>query len=1175
MRLTHIKLAGFKSFVDPTHIAVPGQLVGVVGPNGCGKSNVIDAVRWVLGESSARQLRGDSMQDVIFNGSGERKPVGRASVELIFDNSLGKAAGAWSQYAEISVKRVLERDGESSFFLNNHHVRRRDVSDIFLGTGLGGRGYAIIEQGMISRIIEAKPEDLRTFLEEAAGVSKYRERRRETELRLEDTRENLLRVDDIRQELARQLEHLEGQAEKAARYRELEASLRRTQQLMWMLRRRDATSLRARVAGEIDSATIALEAESARLTDAQRRLEELRSNHYAASDAVHATQGALYEVNAEIARIEQQIQHVRDGRQRAEQQLASVQDQLAEQAGRVGSLTQSRCDSESELGEVREQLLALEEQLRDARESLPAAESADKSARELYTEAQQALDLAEQQMRLEETRKGHAEKLLQQLALRAARLNEERDGLEVPNLSELVALEKEIVDYEQQLSTQKLALENGQAEEPALEEEWLAAQSAAEQTQQRLNQLDAHMAALQSLQDQVGRASAVEPWLEARELRRNSHLWQGIRIRDGWEDALESVLRERLNSIALSDLPQAMEWFRDPPPGRVSFHLHAESGAQSVRTDPPPGMVALTDYVTCTDSRLMAVLGDWLDRVYVVEDASQGLDKACLLPPGAMLVTPHGHVFTATSVNFHGADSEIHGILSRQKEIESLFTDRTAADQELSAKREEARSAEIRLEEHKAETGRLRKAVSELQESHHQKRLDHLMLSQLAERLKGRGEQIAGELEEIGQESAREQEQFLQASRLLEGIAATLGTLGSALHEAARTRTGAEANLQTARANVQKAERAVQEARFQEKTLLSKISELDNSLEIINENVQRLETRSKELRAEIARGDETSFQDQLSQGLAQRVEGEARLKQAREALEAAEQVLRATEQERLAAEQKLAPAREKISELRLKEQEARLAEESFTAQLIESAADEAALTPLLDDAPRPGKLQSDVNRLNEEIAALGAVNLASLEELATSRERKGYLDAQSQDLAEAVATLENAIRKIDRETRDRLQSTFDVVNRHFGEMFPALFGGGEAKLVMTGEEILDAGVQVIARPPGKRNASIHLLSGGEKALTALSLVFSMFQLNPAPFCLLDEVDAPLDDSNTERFCALVRKMADHTQFMFITHNKITMEMAHQLIGVTMQEQGVSRIVAVDVEQAMRLREEAA
>jgi chromosome segregation protein len=1172
VRLTHIKLAGFKSFVDPTHIPVPGQLVGVVGPNGCGKSNVIDAVRWVLGESSARQLRGESMQDVIFNGSGDRKPVGRASVELIFDNSLGKAAGAWSTYAEISIKRVLERDGESSYFINNLHVRRRDIADIFLGTGLGGRGYAIIEQGMISRIIEAKPEELRSFLEEAAGVSKYRERRRETELRLEDTRENLLRVDDIRQELDRQIGHLESQAETAGKYRSFEASLKRTQQLLWALRKRDAQALRVKLGREIESTGNELEAETARLRDAENRVEALRARHYGASDAMHAAQGTLYEVNAEIARIEQQIQFLRDSRNRAEQQLGSLRAQEAEQRERQATLEAAHGENTRALADAAEQLAAFEEALNEARNALPVADEGYRGAQGLLAEAQRVLSQTEQQLRLEEARRSHTGKLLQQLASRRARLEEERDGLEVPNLSELVRLESEIGELGHQLSGQRAAFEQCEAALPELDLALQTAQDAVERTQQRLHQFDARLTALQSLQEQVSRSGEIEPWLDRNDLRRNPHLWQDIRIREGWEDALEAVLRERLNSIGLSDLGQAHAWLAEPPPGKLSFHRVAEgAGGESA----PSGMERLTDYVTCRDARLSAVLADWLAQVYVLPDPAHGMEMARNLPPGAMLVSAQGHVFTSTSVSFHAADSEVHGILSRQREIETLYAERTAADADLGRQILAASSCKVEFEERKMQSDRLRRQVADLQEKQHQLKLDHVRLSQLAERLKARGEQIVSELAEIDTEAARESAQLEASVQQMEVLRTGMQAMHAEVEAARQADAQAESALQASRAVALQAERDHQEALFLHKTINNKIIELESSLKVLSQVISRLGNDAENLLQEISRTDETALQDRLQQQLAVRGEREQALKQAREELEGAEQSLRATERERLASEQKLAPARERVNELRLKEQEARLAEESYAGQLAEVQANEEELLPLLEEGMRASRLQSEINRLNEDIAGLGAVNLAALDELSISRERKAYLDSQSADLTEAVGTLESAIRKIDRETRERLQETFDTVNRHFGEMFPVLFGGGEAKLLMTGEEILDAGVQVIARPPGKRNSSIHLLSGGEKALTALSLVFSMFQLNPAPFCLLDEVDAPLDDSNTERFCGLVKKMSGNTQFMFITHNKITMEMANQLIGVTMQEQGVSRVVAVDVEEALRMREEAA
>jgi chromosome segregation protein len=1174
VRLTHIKLAGFKSFVDPTHIPVAADLVGVVGPNGCGKSNVIDAVRWVLGESSARQLRGENMHDVIFNGSGERKPVGRASVELIFDNSLGKAIGQWSTYNEIAVKRVLEREGDSSYFINNIHVRRRDVADIFLGTGLGARAYAIIEQGMISRIIEAKPEELRVYLEEAAGVSKYRERRRETELRLEDTRENLLRVDDIRQELDKQVQHLEGQAATALRYRSLEATLKTTQQTLWLIRRRDVGAQRTRLNRDKDNVVLEMEAEHARLREAEKIAEELRSAFHEVSDAVHAAQGALYEVNAEVARIEQGIQHLRDTRVRAQNQLQTVRAQETHQEAHLKGLQASLAESERTYAVASDMVLEHEARVTQARTSLPAAEATYRNAGQQLEAAQRVVTEHEQHIRLVQSQLGHAQRLLEQISQRRDRLVAAQSALVHPDPQQIERLARDLDEAAQALSLKRAALAEMEASLPAAERAAREADDQANATVRALSQVDARLTALQSLQEQVSRAGELDPWLDKRELRRNPRLWQGIRIKEGWDDALESVLREHLNSVGLDDLSQVDIWLRDPPPGKLSFH--------SLRSAPPatqvailPGMRRLLDFVTFTDERVRAALEESLAGVYILEDLSRGHELAAQLAPGMLLVSAQGHLFTRFTVAFHAADSEIHGILSRQREIEALFAERGRVQATLTTQREHADQLELERDELTAEIVRSRHGVGETQEQHHQLRLDHLRQSQLADAARERSAQIVRELEEIVAEETREQTQLQAAQAALLALGQDSPLAADRLALARGVHAEAEALLAQQREQLQRAERDLQEAVFQAKTVATRMQELAASIQMAQQQLSSLQQQAAALSRDIEQCDESLNQSELQAHLALRVERERLLAAKRDALASVEQTLRATEQARLAAEQKIAPLRERVSEIQLKEQEARIHEETLSQQLTDSGANEEELSAQIEKGVRAGALQSEVSRLGEEITALGAVNLAAVDELSGASERKNYLDAQALDLNEALTTLEGAIRRIDKETRERMMTTFTQVNEGFSEMFPALFGGGEARLEMSGDEILDAGIQVIARPPGKRNSSIHLLSGGEKALTALSLVFSLFQLNPAPFCLLDEVDAPLDDNNTMRFCELVKKMAKDTQFLFITHNKITMEMAKQLIGVTMQEQGVSRIVVVDIDEALRMREEVA
>jgi chromosome segregation protein len=1175
LRLKQINLAGFKSFVDPTHIPVPGNLIGVVGPNGCGKSNIIDAVRWVLGETSAKHLRGATMQDVLFNGSGDRKPVNRASVELVFDNSLGKAAGQWSSYAEVSVKRMLERDGDSSYYINNIHVRRRDVADIFLGTGLGARAYAIIEQGMISRVIEAKPEELRVFLEEAAGVSKYRERRRETELRLRDTRENLARVDDIRQELDKQLEHLQSQAEVATRYHALQEQVAGTQHLLWFVRRNEAAATRTRHARDIERMGTELEAETARLRDAERRLEELRSQHYRSGDEVHAAQGALYETNAEIARLEQQIAHIRENRSRVEQQIGNLNGQADSASGTLEQSQASLAEWREEHARSEARVASCEGRIAVEREKLPLAEEGWQSASARRDEMQQAVGRAEQSRQVEQTKLAHTTKVLEQLALRNARLFEEQNALEKPDAAALEALQGQIADVTAELEAQREALAERERNLPGLEQTLEQRTAEVDQAAQALAAMEARVEALRQLQDNLAHGADMEAWMSSRGLDGAPRLWQGITIETGYEDALEAVLRERLNAVAVSGLDACGNWSGNAPPGKLAVADTSVAGTDAVTAPMPSRARPLAQFVTCRDTHLASALADWLHSAFVVEDLAMGLSLRSQLSPGAVLVSRDGYLFTRNSLTFHAPDSELHGVLSRQREIETLDLDIADRRTALTALRATVEEQVARIASEKTILGELRKDVTRLQQDHYALQVESVRLTEQTQRLTQRGEQIAAELADIAGQVAVETEQQEDTAGALSRLGEEADGYASELEMALELFRQAQSVLEAQRITVQQADRELQEAIFQAKTSLSKIGEVERAMAAATETLERVQQALATEQEALERLDESPWQSQLQIALSLRGTKEQTLAEARDVLEATEAQLKVVEQERMTSEQKLGPLRDRINEVKLKEQEARINEEQYAQQLLEAGANEEALAQSVEKGQRSGSLQSEINRLNDEIKSLGAVNLAALEELEAGRERKTYLDAQSADLTSAMSTLEDAIRRIDRETRERLQSTFDDVNAHFSRMFPVLFGGGNAKLVLTGEEILDAGIQVIAQPPGKKNSSIHLLSGGEKALTAMSLVFAIFQLNPAPFCMLDEVDAPLDDHNTSRLCELVKRMSEQSQFIFITHNKITMEIANQLLGITMQEPGVSRVVAVDIEAAMKLTEEAA
>ena len=1164
MRLTKLKLAGFKSFVDPTTIALPGQLVGVVGPNGCGKSNVMDAVRWVLGESKASELRGESMQDVIFNGSGSRKPVSRASVELVFDNSLGRISGQWSQYGELSVKRMLSRNGQSEYYINNLHVRRKDITDLFLGTGLGPRAYAIIGQGTISRIIEARPDELRVFLEEAAGVTKYKERRKETEGRIADTRENLTRVEDIRSELGAQMERLEGQAAVARQYREYHDSLTRKQQLLWLLRRNEAQAERERLAHEVERVINELEAQTAALRETEARLEEARESHFAASDGLHSAQSQLFTANAEVARLEAEIRHRRESQREYETRLAQLKDDEIHWQGQLEKLEADALrwqelaalsDDRVEQGEMR---------LAAQQERLPVAEETHAEAQELVNRQRAALAQADQRLQVELTNRGHAQRSLQIAAGRRERLAQERQALPVPDTAELEFKQEELAELRERIVEAQAELALRQKEPQQLEQQRREVLVQVQQAQKERADVQARRTALEQLQKRVQGDSKLADWLRRHQLEGKTPLWKSLHVDAGWEEAVEAILRERINALTVESVDPG--WSKDRPASKLSFVLPAERLALSETAD------SLLAHVRCDVPALAVVLADWLADVVTAPDLASALVLRESLSVSACCVTPAGDIVTRQSVTLFAPDAAQHGLLERQREIEELGG--LIAGLEERVEQEQARLAEIelRIDEAQSALQAARQQLDALQERAHAIQVETLKLSQALDRFRERQGQIDANLAEMAAEEETESERLLMAEEAIDAQREQVREQQQQVNAAMGRFEQAERVLRDEREAVNAVERELREAQFSQRECRNKLDELTNNRALARKQLDRIVD-------ELARCEENAgamqvedLEPKLQEALDQRVAREQGLAAARDALEAATSALRGLEEQRMKIEQSLEPLRVRIGELKLKEQAAALNFDQLAVQLQEAQADEENLSVDLPGA-KAGALQGSITALQRLIEALGAVNLAALEELETARERKGFLDAQSDDLTQAMETLESAIRRIDRETRDLLQTTYDSVNRSFGELFPILFGGGEAKLIMTGEEILDAGVQVMAQPPGKKNSSIHLLSGGEKALTAIALVFAMFQLNPAPFCLLDEVDAPLDDTNTERFCAMVQRMSTNTQFLFISHNKIAMEMAQQLVGVTMQESGVSRIVEVDMEEALRMREQ--
>jgi len=1053
------------------------------------------------------------------------------------------------------------------------------VQDVFLGTGLGPRAYAIIGQGTISRIIESKPEELRLFLEEAAGVSKYKERRRETENRLSDTRENLTRVEDILRELNNNLEKLEKQAEVAQKYNTLQAEVTLKQHQQWFLKRAESEADQAKVKADSESAVNALESRVADLRHIEADLETVRQAHYAAGDQVNQAQGLLYEASTDVGRLEAEIRFVVEGRQRVEQRLATLKEQTAQWATRKDD-AQVEIENLSELalvGEEKSELLAA--QVEEQAQALPDLEDALRLAQKGANEQRTQVGQVQQQIQVLAADQRSIEEQSRQLGSRREKLSVDRNALAAPDEARLVNLQQQLDQAQENASVADARLHELQDQVPQLDETRRTQQQTANTESARQADLSARMEALKALQEKVKTDGKLQPWLAKHGLDGLQGLWSRIHIEQGWENALEAALRERMSALEVSRLDMVRGFLGagglDAPPAKLSFYSAPLAGTASASASAAHSFKPLADLLNLNDAGQRAVLGDWLQGCFTaqsMEDALQGRDK---LKPGETIYVKTGHAVTAHSVSFYAQDSEQAGLLARAQEIENL-------EKQLRAQvllSEESRSSLVRAEAAYADASQrliaARREATETQSRAHELQVETLRLTQLAEQTRARSDQIAGDMAEVDAQLDDLQERRVTAEARFEELDMQLADTQERHAQLDERVISAERKLADCREQQRSLERQAQEATFTMRSLDARRAELSRAIETAAQQADSIRVEEQRANDELTRLTDAAAQAGLQSALALKLEREQALGAKRSEYDDLTAKLRASDERRMQLERELDPLRQKITEFQLKEQAARLGFEQYAQLLADAQADlEAVAASIAQGNVRLGGMQSDIDRINRDIAALGAVNLAALDELASARERKQFLDAQTADLTEAMTTLEDAIKKIDGETRELLSGTFNTVNEHFGRMFPELFGGGNARLVITGEEILDSGVQVIAQPPGKKNQTIHLLSGGEKALTAIALVFAIFQLNPAPFCLLDEVDAPLDDANTERYAKLVSSMSKETQFLFISHNKIAMEMAVQLIGVTMQEQGVSRIVAVDMESAVTMAQAA-
>jgi chromosome segregation protein len=1169
MRLTKIKLAGFKSFVDPTQVSFPSNLTGIVGPNGCGKSNVIDAVRWVMGELSAKHLRGENMADVVFNGSSARKPVGTASVELVFDNSDGKIGGAYASYNEISLKRQVSRDGSSGYFINSTRCRRKDITNLFLGTGLGSRSYAIIEQGMISRVIEAKSDDMRAFVEEAAGISRYKERRKETESRIKETRENLERLQDVRDEIEKQIRHLQRQAATARRYQVFKENERRLTAELLALKLRDLDSGAEIHDSAMRERDLAMQAALADQRSAEAAIEKQRAFHNDQSERVSAVQGRYYEVGAEISRMEQTIQHSRELRERQRSDLAQALATLGELAAHIER-------DERQLETVREEIARLEPEVEGVQlAETAAAEALEAAERELqawqlrWEEFNRALGSADQTTQVERARIEQLENQLRRLTAQADRLAVERDALAAQDASEQLAAltEQESVARaasEELAKALSAALEQVQtlrAEQFAAEKRLETARGERERARAELTSLEAVQKA--ALSDNAGKAAE---WLSGTGLADRPRVAQTLEVESGWERAVETALGDYLEAVCVDDLDNLAQALESFSKGRVAL-------VEAERAPVSPGSLAEgADMSLAARVKGPAAVTAQLAGVLTAESLAEALQRRASLAPGQSVITRSGEWVGREWLRVSRGTDQHAGVIEREHRLKTLRA--TVAVAEERAHEAEAALTAVREALARAESDRDH-AQSGIQAAH-RKHAD--LLSQLeatrarAQESTLRRERLEEEAADVAHEKGVTQEALSRAAAELDRGLLMLGELDSRRHELENEREERRDAVASARARAQSAQMSARDLLIKIESRRSTQSSVSVSLSRMVEQREQLARRRDELEQELAGGDEPILQleARLDDALTRRLEVESDLSVARRALEEADLELRTLDEKRLAAEQLVNSAREAMEAARMAAQETRVRREAIAEQFAQTQLVLAEVQQNLTADANVVNWEQSLAQVRADMEKLGQVNLAAIDELKEQTERKEYLDRQFTDLTSALQTLEQAMHRIDKETRTRFEETFERINAGMKEKFPRLFGGGHAYLELVGDDPLGAGVAVMARPPGKKNSTIHLLSGGEKALTAVALVFSIFDLNPAPFCLLDEVDAPLDEHNVGRFCDIVREMSSNVQFIFITHNKTTMELASQLVGVTQNEPGVSRLVAVDVDEAIRM-----
>ena len=1173
MRLKCIKLTGFKSFVDNTTVSFPGNMCGVVGPNGCGKSNIIDAVRWVMGESSAKNLRGESMMDVIFKGSKTRKTSGYAQVELIFDNNEGRITGEYAAYTEISVKRRLTSDAQNNYFLNGSKCRRRDIMDIFLGTGLGPRSYSIISQGMISGLIESKPEELRVFIEEAAGISKYKERRREAENRIRRTTENLARLNDLREELDKRLSHLKRQAETAEKYKTYKEEERQKQAQLYALRWRttnDELQAHELMVGDCETE---MEAAVSKQVSGDTQIEQLRIERHENSDQFQKVQSLYYKTGNEITRLEQQITHQQEKEQQLTADLQESESLLEENIAALTVDKEALAQIETEQEELQPVLEEMQEQELEHQERLLQAEDAMLTWQKKWDSFNEQHSKIHRDAEVAQSGIQHTEQVLNRFD---EQVRQYQDELHILQSNSDAGASGQLADTlsEQEALCETLATQCEEAEQQT-EQCRQQIETLFEEKQhcyQLLNEAKGKKASLIALQDAaLNHGKTTQKWLKNNHLENEPRLTEKLTVAKEWEAATETVLGNFLQSVTVNNLQQIAETVQDGDNINLSFidcaTASVTSEVKQSNADSIAGISRLEEYIQGVEHHSL------FNSVFAAPSLKEALALLPHLLPHESVITPQA-IWMGKGWLRVARDKDVtSGVLARQqalKNTEQELLSQQDKIQQIQDKLSEAQSAlQSHEQKHKEiiqELSENNRRFGELKAELHaqQQRLkeENLRCERLNESIVNLKEQYAFEQEKLTelrltlQESLDKMEQDSDLQETLKeertSLQQTLEHCRQYLHDIKDQSHSVALKKQALDSRYQAGIQAVERLQTQQERLSERINSLKDSL------------------AEDSDQDELSIREALTLLLEQQAKESLQMQEARTALETTEEKLLVLERNRSTAENEVKNIRSNLEQLRMKGQAMQIRCTTLTEQLTEHGFDLDTVVKNLPEEASDKEWEQALEKLSSRIAQLGAINLAAIEEYEQQSERLHYLNEQNSDLEEALKILEQAIERIDTETCSRFEMTFNQINEGLKDLFPRVFGGGQAYIEKTGDDLLNTGVTIMAQPPGKKNSTIHLLSGGEKALTAIALVFAIFRLNPSPFCMLDEVDAPLDDANVGRYVKMVREMSAHVQFIYVTHNKIAMEAANQLIGITMHEPGVSRPVSVDVDAAAEM-----